>query len=290
MIGWALSPVLIRFLSEPFDPFTQAFVRYSCAALALTLLCLIWLPRQLADAVRQWRPLAALSVVLVVFQYLLTAACFGATPTIAQLLLKLGLLFVILLSFVLFREERSVIKSLPYIVGTLLSLTGVALVLAQDPGSLAPRIDRYALMLFMAAVCWAIYVVTARRLAFGLHPVAMFTMLAVYCSAGLGLLSVLFGNPAAVLGLDRDTSLLLIFSALFPIAAAHPAYHFAQKHLGSAFCGSVELLNPLITFILAVMIWPEERLNAIQWIGAVALLTGSFLVLRSRRHAIELTE
>ena len=285
VVGWALSPVFIRFLSEPFDPFTQAFVRYSCAAAALIIICGLWLPRELMAAVRQWRPLLALSVVVVGFQYLWTAACFGANPTIAQLTTKLGLLFVILLSFILFREERGVIKSAAYIVGTILSLIGVALVLARAPGSLTPQIDRYSLMLLMAAVCWAIYVVTAKHLVFGLHPVAMFTVLAVYCSAGLGLLSAFFGQPAAILGLDAQTSALLIISGLFPIAAAHPAYHFAQKHLGSAFCGSVELLNPLITFMIAIMIWPDERLNLVQWIGTAALLTGCFLVLHSRRHA-----
>jgi len=35
VLGWSASPVMIRFLSDAYDPYTQAFVRYFIGSTAL---------------------------------------------------------------------------------------------------------------------------------------------------------------------------------------------------------------------------------------------------------------
>ncbi len=285
VVSWGFSPVFIRFLSAPYDPFTQAFLRYGSATAALLILSAWLYPRDFARAWRHAGPLLVLAVVLVAYQYTWTAGCSGANPTVAQLISKISLVLVILFSFAIFRDERSVIRSKEYLFGTLLCLVGVAFVLVRDPGRILPTLDVYTLLVWISALCWAVYAVWARHVSLNIHPVPMFTVLAVFSTIGLGALAVILGEPSSLFEAGAYNTGIAVLSGLFPIAAAHPAFHYAQRNLGSAYCNSLELLNPLITYVVAVLVWPEERLLVAQWFGGALLLAGAFMVLQARRHA-----
>ncbi len=285
VVSWGFSPVFIRFLSAPYDPFTQAFVRYGSATAALLILSAWLYPRDFERAWRHGGPLLALAVVLVAYQYTWTAGCSGANPTVAQLISKISLVLVILFSFAIFRDERSVIRSKEYLLGTVLCLIGVAFVLTRDPGRLLPAVDVYTLLLWLSALCWAVYAVWARHVSLNIHPVPMFTVLAVFSTIGLGGLALVFGEPSSLFEAGAYNTGIAVLSGLLPIAVAHPAFHYAQRNLGSAYCNSLELLNPLITYVVAVLVWPEERLIPTQWLGGGILLVGAFMVLQARRHA-----
>ncbi len=81
-----------------------------------------------------------------------------------------------------------------------------------------------------------------------------------------------------------------VISGLIPIALAHPAFHYGQRWLGSAFCSSVALFNPLVTYLVALMIWPDERLILTQWIGSGVLVAGTLLVLRNAERGTRKSE
>lgn len=290
VVSWGFSPVFIRFLSAPYDPFTQAFLRYGAATVALLILSAWFYPRDFERAWRHAGALLMLAAVLVAYQYTWTAGCSGANPTVAQLISKISLVLVILFSFAIFRDERSVIRSKKFLLGTLLCLVGVAFVLVRDPGRLLPTVDVYTLLVWLSALCWAVYAVWARHVSLNIHPVPMFTVLAVFTTVGLGVLALAFGEPSSLFEAGAYNTGVAVLSGLFPIAAAHPAFHYAQKNLGSAYCNTLELLNPLVTYGVAVMIWPEEQLILTQWLGGALLLMGAFMVVRARRQAASAAE
>jgi drug/metabolite transporter (DMT)-like permease len=196
----------------------------------------------------------------------------------AQLITKLNIVFVIIFSFFLFHEERAVIRSPSYLGGTLLSLVGVAAVLAKDPASLVPIFDRAAALLLGTAVCWGVYMVWSKHLVMGMHPIPMFTVVSIYTTLGLGILSLTLGEPGTLIAAGPRLTAVAFISGLLPIALAHPAFHFAQRTLGSAFSNSCNLLTPLLTYLFGVTVLVNERLTRSQWLGAAMLIAGTALV------------
>jgi len=283
-VGWALAPIFIRYLSHYYDPHTQNLLRYACAVPPLVALSLVYHPTDLKAAFRDWRGMGGIALLNVAQQHAWTLGCAGSTATTAQLLSKLSIVFVIILSLILFQEERRGIASPIYLFGTLLSFAGVGLVTVRNPDSFLPVLDVPTLLLLLTALLWGVYTVWGKRLVLTIHPVPMFAVVSIYTTVGFSLLAAFTGHPGHIMDAGLSPFLLGLISGWIPIALAHPAFHYAQRHLGSAFCSSVALFNPLVTYAIALWVFPDEGLLATQWAGAAALMTGTFMVVYSRRN------
>jgi drug/metabolite transporter (DMT)-like permease len=292
ILSWALSPIFIRFLSDAYDPYSQAFIRYLSAAIVLVGVSMVMYRREFMRLLQHPAGLIGIAALNVFQQTTWTMGCYDSVATVAQLITKLSAVLVIIFSFFLFHEERTVIKSPLYLAGTALSFAGVAGVLASDGTSLMPVLDKSSVFLMITAFCWSIYMVWAKHLVKKAHPIPMFTVVAVFTTLGFGALSCGLGRPGTLLAAGPRITAIAFVSGLFPIAAAHPAFHFAQKHLGSAFSSSCNLATPLVTYLLAQAILPDEYLTPSQWVGAAILTAGTTLVtvagLRATRQAATL--
>lgn len=284
-VGWAMAPIFIRDLSSVYEPHTQNLLRYASATAPLLIISLIWFRPGLRASLRNWRGMLGIAVLNVTQQYTWAVGCAGATATTSQLVSKLSIVFVIIFGFILYREERVVIRSAWYLIGTLLSFGGLAALISSDPASLVPVLDWPMAMLLATAVFWGGYTVWTKHLVDDVHPIPMFTVLSVYTTLGCAILSVTIGQPASLMTAGTKATLIAIASGLIPIALAHPTFFYAQKHLGSAFSSSVALLNPLVTYAIALWIWPDEHLVPHQWMGAAALLVGTLMVTRAGKRA-----
>lgn len=276
--GWSLSPIFIRLLSDAYDPYTQAFGRYASSAAVMITVSLLWYRGDLLQLMKHPGPVIGIGMLNAFQQWLWTYACYDAPATVAQLVTKINVVFVIVLSFVLFHEERKLIRHPLYLAGTAASLVGVALVLADKPGSLVPQLDRYSLALIVTALSWAVYSVWGKHIVVNVHPVPMFTVLACYTTLGLGAMSLSLGETRGLIHADARTTLIMIVSGILPIAGAHTGLHYAQRYFGAAFCSSVMLLLPIITYVLAIPILGREQMVPAQWIGGVTLIAGTFAV------------
>lgn len=239
----------------------------------------MWYRDELREVTRHWLPMLLLAAVNVLQQWTWAAACsWGSTATAAQLLVKISIILVIFFSFFLFREERAVITSPAYLGGTFLSLIGMAGILEDNPASLVPHLDLATVLLIITAVLWAVYTVWSKHLVMNVHPIPMFAVVAAYSTVLLGGLSVAIGKPEGLVTAGWRVTGIAIFSGILPIAVAHTCFNHAQKVLGSSFSSSIILLNPLLTYVIAMMIWPDEHLTILQWCGAAVLLLGTMLV------------
>ncbi|HDP35362.1 MAG TPA: DMT family transporter [Candidatus Hydrogenedentes bacterium] len=284
LFGWALTPVFVRYMSDAYDPYTQAFIRYISAAAALCLYSLLFYRRDLMRAIANWRVLVPMSAMIICMQLAWTIAIYNTTATMAQLVTTLQAPLVILLSFAVFHEERAVIRSPGYIVGSLLCLVGVTAVFMRDDGeSVRIIIDFAMILLLFVSISWSVYAVWGRHTAKGLHPVAMFTVISVYVSIGFIFTMCAFGAPTTLWSAGAHMNGIAFISGVVCIAAAHCGFHYAQVRLGSAYCTSIQLGTPFITHLLAFALWPDEALLWIQWAGGVMLVGGGFLVVRARR-------
>ncbi len=285
-LGWALAPVFIRYLSAHYDPYTQSFVRYISAAAALVPWCVYRYPKELRRALARWRMLAAIALLTLVLQTAWTIALYHTTATAAQLILKVQVPMVILMSFLVFREERFVILSPRFLIGTVLALVGVMGVLMRNPSvRWLPAFDLAFALLMLVNVCWSFYIVGSRHACKDLHPVPMFTVVAVMVSIGFLPVMLIKGDTASIGAAGLWVGTVAFLSGMISISIAHSAFHYAQVRLGAAFCTSLQLANPLVTYVVALFLWPDEALNALQWAGAVVLVLGSILVVDAQRRA-----
>lgn len=284
--GWSLSPVFIRLLSGAYDPFTQALIRYLGALAPLLVYSMVAYRADLLRALR--RPGATLGLALAnaTMQTAWTVAIYHTTATTAQLMSKLQIPFIIIFSYLLFKEERTVIRNPLFLVGALLGLIGVSAVLMDDPSApLIPQVNFAVLLLLYVSVSWSVYAVWGKHAVADIHPVPMFTVVAAYTVVYFAALSLIVGRPGALLSAGAGVNGLALLSGTVPIAAAHCTFLYAQKHLGAAFCASIIMLNPLLTHVLALFLWPDERMIWIQWAGAALLIGGSFMVIHAERRA-----
>lgn len=285
ILSWAVAPVFIRYLSGPYDPYSQAFVRYASGAIALTAISMVWFRRDFLRLLT-WSPgLLGVSCLNVFQQCTWTAGTYRSTATAAQLTVTLHGVFVIIASYILFHEERRVIRSPLYLVGTAVSFLGVTAVLAKDPASMLPVLDAGAAFLLTTAVFWGIYKVWSKHLVMGMHPIPMFAVIAVYTSLGLLGVSLTLGRPETIISAGARISVIAFISGLFPIALAHPAYNYAQKHLGAAFSSNFNLLVPLFTYLFGMLVLEDEYLTQVQWLGAALLLGGVAMVTTAGNRA-----
>jgi drug/metabolite transporter (DMT)-like permease len=134
-------------------------------------------------------------------------------------------------------------------------------------------------------VCWSFYIVGSRHACKDLHPVPMFTVVAAMVSTGFLPVMLLKGDTASIGAAGWWVGAVAFLSGMISISIAHSAFHYAQVRLGAAFCTSLQLVNPLATYVVALFLWSDEALNALQWTGAVVLVLGSILVVDAQRRA-----
>jgi len=276
--AWAIGPVTIRLLKDTYDPYTLALVRYIPAVIPLLAYSLIFHRDGLKASLKISKALVPLSILNVLMLMTWTIACYDTPAVTAQLVVKVSVIFVVVLSFVLFREERRVIREPGYILGTLISFIGVAIVLTEGRMSLSLLLEGSTFLIIFTAGLWAFYAISMKHLVTNIHPVPLFTVLASYAMVGILVSAIVFGDLSTIAHTDVQSAGIVFISGFVPIALAHPVYHFAQKHLGSALCSSWTLLNPFLTFVVSLVVLPDETLGLIPLLGGCILIAGTLWV------------
>lgn len=202
-------------------------------------------------------------------------ACYSTPAVVAQLIVKIGVIFVVVLSFIIFHEERRVIRDPEYIIGTVLSFIGVGVVLTGGAASFDLALTGTSMLLIFTAFLWAVYAVSMKHLVSNIHPVPLFTVLAAYLMIGAAVTVVVLGDITNIVPTDGRRAAIAFISGFIPIAIAHPVYYFAQKYLGAAWRSSWTLLNPFITFLLSLVLLPNETLSPVQLLGGGILVAGT---------------
>jgi drug/metabolite transporter (DMT)-like permease len=276
--AWSIGPVTIRLLKDTYDPYTFALARYIFAVTPLVLYSYFFQRTELRAAFKLSKALIPLAFLNLLMLLTWTIACYETPAVTAQLIVKLSVIFVIVMSFIVFHEERRVIRDPGYILGTIVSFIGVGIVLTRGTMSISVAFNSATLLLFFTAFLWGVYAVSMKHLVTNVHPVAVFTVLTMYTTVGIVITAFVLGDPSNIMPTDLRCGFIVFISGFVPVALAHPAYHFAQKHLGSAFCSSWTLLNPFLTFLISLVLLPNETLGWIELIGGCVLIAGTLWV------------
>lgn len=178
-------------------------------------------------------------------------------------------IFVALVSFVLWRERigRRVL------IGVGLSVLGSALVAFSDrtggSGSNPLLGDFLALV---GAIFVTGYLLIGRDLRRRLHILPYIWL--VYSSAAVFLLIWMVLARQSMLGFPRGVYLLLLGLAVGPQLLGHTSFNWAIKYLSATLIAVVILGEPIGSTLLALIVFPEQRLQWLQVAGGLLLLAG----------------
>jgi drug/metabolite transporter (DMT)-like permease len=288
LLGWSSVLLFLKHLAPHIDVWTANGWRYGVSAL-------MWLPLLVAGFWRQALPdgLWRRAIVPTLFNCG-GQVCFGASiyyidPGLAGFLLRVALISSTLGAFVLFADERVLMRRGAFWLG-------MGLVAAGSVGTIVfghqPIIGGTAVGIALGAgsgIFFGLYGVSVRYWMRGVPSMTSFAAISLYTAAVMVALMIwrADGRGASVFALSASNWFVLIASALIGIALGHVFYYASIARLGVAVASAVVQLAPFIGGAASVVIF-KEILTPMQWISGVVMLGGAGVLLwseQSRRAA-----
>ncbi|MHC4167082.1 MAG: DMT family transporter [Planctomycetota bacterium] len=279
---WSTGPIVIKYLSEYLDFWSQNFLRYSVA-------CLFWLPFLLFSVrtkrldPKVWRRAIIPSAANIVMQSLFACAFYYVGPAFMTLLGKSSLIWIAGFSLVFFPEERALVRSKRFWTGLALSATGVVGVLYFKEDFVATKtLTGIALTLSMAFM-WAVYTLSAKIAFKDIDSRQGFSVITIYTVIGLSMLAFWRGDLGRCTEMAHPQWALVVISGIMSIAFAHVLYYTAMRRIGATIPALIVLVQPFIIFAISRVVFGES-LNILQLLFGVILLLGSALAIWAQQH------
>ncbi len=215
--------------------------------------------------------------------------CFGFSiyyiePGLAAFLLRVALVSATFGAFVLFADERALLRSRIFWSGMALVAAGAVGTIFLGHAPVAGATLNGVILGASSGAFFGLYGVSVRYTMRGVAPVYSFALISTYTAAVMIGLMLAFGDAggAKALALPSRELFFLIFSAFLGIAVGHIFYYAAIARLGVAIAGAVVQLAPFLTGAASVAIF-GERMSAGQWTSGVMLVLGGIVLLRAER-------
>lgn len=192
---------------------------------------------------------------------------------------KLGFPLTVMYSFLLFPDERRLVKTSAFWIGGSGSLIGLVLLSAEKiggSGAGGTTAFGFFLLLFMA-VSWGGYPVAVKKYMSGYSSVLSFWVISLYTTVGLIFLMFLFGDFSTFHVMDLHAWAVLIGSALIGIAFWHVLYYRSLKDVGAVVSDGVLMASPFLT-IAGSAVLLGERLTTLQFVGGIAVVAAGILL------------
>ncbi|MHC4693263.1 MAG: DMT family transporter [Planctomycetota bacterium] len=274
---WAFGPIFIKYLTGCVDSWTQNLLRYSAA-------CLFWLPF-LLYAIRKkrfepkiWRKALLPAVPNIVMQSLWAGGFYFLGPAFMVLLTKTSVVWVAAFSFILFADERALIKSKYFWLGLALSAIGVVGVMYYKDDFAATKTLIGIVIALVTAFTWALYTISVKIAFKDIDSLHGFSVISIYTVAGLFVLALLFGDLQDCVTMTAWQWACAVISGVTAISLGHVLYYVAIKRIGATIPLLVILSQPFIVLAISNIVFGES-LNAIQLLFGVVLLLGSAFAL-----------
>ncbi len=284
-------PIFLRLLSPHVDKWTVNGVRYSFAAAFWFPWVLVLLGRHKeelrADGRNIWLDALPLAAVNLGGQVGWGAAPYFIDASTIGFTIRLTFFFAILFGFLLIPEERRLARRPLFWLGAALCLAGAAALflpkmMAAEQGERRQSLIGIAILVG-SSVCWGLYAVGVRK-RLARYPVRLaFGVIALYTTAGLLVLMVLFGDASALGRIGAKLWACLIVSALLGVTFGHVLLYRAIHGLGPVVTSGLAMVQPLVTFTAAHIVLGEEMVSTALAGGMTIIAGGVLLVLAKAR-------
>jgi drug/metabolite transporter (DMT)-like permease len=276
---WGGATVLSKHLLVSVPPVTLLVVQLAASSFALWLIVAIGSSRTFDK--RNLLPLILLGLLNPGLAY--TFALFGLElipAGVATLLWAAEPIMILALAGVILREPVTARLLTVMFIGAL----GVFLVSGLADAGVASTVALQGVYLMLGAVlCCAVYTVFSRKVGATVDPLltaAIQQVAGLAWAMALLPLEIEVSVSTHLSALSSFTLAVAAASGLLYYAAAYWLYLSALKSVPAAVAGSFFNLIPVVGVVLA-LVFLGERLTALQWIGAGAIMSSVFLLLRS---------
>jgi drug/metabolite transporter (DMT)-like permease len=192
----------------------------------------------------------------------------------ATLLGNTAPLWVALAAWLLFKERTKWL----FWLGLSLAMGGAVAVLSNDFLQ-HPMIGWGDLLALLTGVFYAMFFLFAQRSRQHFDTLSHVWICSLSSTLVLLFLSLVTG--ASLTGYSQFTYLMFLAAALLPQIVGYLAMGYALGHLPASIVSPTMLGQPVLTALLAIPLLGEP-LQPVQWIGGLVVISGIFLVHRSR--------
>ena len=280
---WGGFNVVIKALSSQFDVITQSFFWYLSGGTMALLLSAIIVPKELLVAFKNIKLFFIPTVLITIHFLTFVKGVYMTNATNSALIAKLNAIFVPILSFVFFPDERQVVKNKKFLLGTFLALVGVVGVILAKKQSLSAYDSRGAILLVFSMLWVAVYVIKIKALVQKIHPFVIIACVPLLgCFIFLPLV-LMFGNIHQILEVNFKTAFLLLVGSAVSLGAGDSLYYYSIRHLGASISTSFLPITPLITGVLGFLAL-GELLTIGQVLSGAILILGCLLTVRVKNE------
>jgi len=273
-------PLFLKYFTSYIDNWTANGIRYPFSAL-LYLPWLLIARKRGALTGKMWKLALPPTIINVFGQILWAWTPYYIDPGLMSFLFRLSTLWAVLGSFIMFKDERHLIRSTNFWLGFILAVGGFFAIILWGKQTFDKATAIGITMIFFSSICWAGYQLFVRRNLSSVDSRTSFGMVSVMTSIGLlgGMFS--FGNPEKALHIPTGILFLVIISGFIGVAAAHLLLYFALKRIGVAICSTTNLASPFLTAFLSHLLF-SEILTVGQWIAGIIFVLGGFFLIRAQ--------
>ncbi len=273
---WSGNFVISRGMHAAIPPISLSFWRWVVALLILSCFSLRHFLAQRELAFKHWKFIVIQGAVGVAgFNSLIYMAMQTTTAINAVLVNSCIPVIIVLISWAMYNDRLS----LRQYVGVSISLCGVLLIISRGELStlLQFHFNRGDILVFIAAIFWALYSANLKKYPQGLHPLAYqmgIVITGLIILLPLYLLEIHTGKTMIV---STGSIVTIIYVALFASVLAFIFWNHAVTMLGANIAGPFIHLMPVFSTILAVLFLGEKltpnHIQAILLIFAGILMT-----------------
>lgn len=282
ILFWSAGPIFVRYLAGYMDSWTQNMLRY-------TVGCLFWLPfliylggsGQLDK--RVWKHAIFPAAANIIMQSIWAKVFYYIEPAFGNLLSKSSTIWVIVLSMLIFVEERVLLRSPRFWLGLSLSVAGVTGVLIFKEDFSTGRTIIGIVLVMIQSFVWGLYTVSVKIAFKDIDVRSGFSVISIYTVFGLGALWFFFGESLAGSQFGLRPWLCIIFSAVTSISLSHVLYYYAVKRIGTTISALILLSIPFMVLGFSYLVF-GEILNIYQLLFGIILLIGAGVSIWAQQH------
>ena len=279
VILWSLGMVLIKLLSNYFSVNVQNFFRYSSASITLLAISRLNIRKILAK--EHILEISTAALLIFLFQVLAVTGLYMTTPITFSILLKLNIVFTSILAYILFEEEKKLISSITYLIGTTLASLGAVGFSMQETHS-SISLDIGAVLVIISSLIWSLYTIVVKRLVVKGDPLTMTTI--VYSIASMLFLPVAFLENFIyqITSVPIEIVVILAISGIISVGIGNWMNFIAIKDIGVSLPTILQLLTPILVGVFSFIILGETISMRTMILGFMVIL-GCLMIIKKYR-------
>lgn len=243
---------------------------------------LIYFGKDFLNSLKNIRQFIFPALLVFTFQILWVKSIYLLEPAMVALIGRSSVLFVALLSFLLFADERRVLTSIGFIAGSVMAIAGVVGIIIGKSTAQFGGFDQGVVFALLGAFFWALYLILVKRIVRKTDVMVSVSIIFVLALPLFFVGCLLFGDIAAICKTSASVNVILFVSGIFCVGVANAFNYKSIKLIGASVSSSFVLITPFFTAVASYFIF-REVLSSFQIISGVVLVTGCILLLRAAR-------